>query len=199
MKWNGIRHRYAHFYWRWLGRTVSVYTIWAKVRCASFLSTGTGVRIDRGLRIRPYGPNVETFSVVLADNVLVGRNSTFQGSGQIEIGERTRCRSHCLIDASGRVTIGSDVGIADFVSIRDSDHRFEDRWRNIRSQGLKTEDVCIGSDVWIGHGAIILRGVEIGNGAVVGAGSVVTKNVPENSIFVGNPARCVGQRSEGHR
>jgi virginiamycin A acetyltransferase len=49
--------------------------------------------------------------------------------------------------------------------------------------------VQIGHDVWIGHGAIILPDVNIGNGAVVGAGAVVTKDVREYSIVVGNPAR----------
>lgn len=53
----------------------------------------------------------------------------------------------------------------------------------------------IGNDVWIGAGALILPGcTRIGTGAVIGAGSVVTKNVPEFSIVVGNPARVIGQR-----
>ena len=49
----------------------------------------------------------------------------------------------------------------------------------------------IGSDVWIGGGAIILPGVTIGDGAVIGAGSVVTKDVPAGVVAVGNPCRVV--------
>ena len=54
--------------------------------------------------------------------------------------------------------------------------------------------VKIGSDVWIGYGAIILSGVTIGRGAIVGAGSVVMSDVRPYAIVLGNPARMVGER-----
>jgi phosphonate metabolism protein (transferase hexapeptide repeat family) len=54
--------------------------------------------------------------------------------------------------------------------------------------------VTIGHDVWIGHGAIILSGRTIGTGAMIGAGAVVTKDVPDYSIVVGNPARVLRMR-----
>jgi len=71
---------------------------------------------------------------------------------------------------------------------RDEDEFFA--WR--RAQG-----VTIGHDVWIGHGAIVLPGRRIGNGAVIGAGSVVTKDIPDYAIAVGNPARIVRERFTG--
>ena len=52
----------------------------------------------------------------------------------------------------------------------------------------------IGSDVWIGEGARILSGVSIGNGAIIGAGTVVSKNVPDYAVVVGNPGRIVKYR-----
>jgi serine acetyltransferase len=51
--------------------------------------------------------------------------------------------------------------------------------------------VRIGNDAWVGACAIILPGVSIGPASVVGAGSVVTKDVPEDTVFAGNPARCL--------
>ena len=61
-----------------------------------------------------------------------------------------------------------------------------------RRSGLEFgRPVRIGRDVWIGGGAIILPGVTIGDRAVIGAGSVVTKDIPPNTVAVGNPCRVV--------
>lgn len=56
--------------------------------------------------------------------------------------------------------------------------------------------VSIGSNAFIGAGSIIMPGVSIGDNAVIGAGSVVTKNVPDNSVAIGNPAVVVGSISQ---
>ena len=59
------------------------------------------------------------------------------------------------------------------------------------------EPVTIGDDVFIGAHAVVLKGVTIGNGAVVGAMSVVTEDVPPATIVAGNPARVVGEITQG--
>lgn len=61
---------------------------------------------------------------------------------------------------------------------------------------LRENRTQIGSDVWIGDNAVILKGVEVDHGAIVGAGAVVTKNVEAFSIVVGNPARTIKKRFE---
>jgi acetyltransferase-like isoleucine patch superfamily enzyme len=58
-------------------------------------------------------------------------------------------------------------------------------------------DIVIGSDVWLGVGALILSGVTVGHGAVVAAGAVVVKDVPPYAIVGGNPARILRMRFEG--
>ena len=61
------------------------------------------------------------------------------------------------------------------------------------------ENVVIEDDVWIGSGAIIAPGVTIGKGSVIGAGSVVTKDVPQNVIAVGNPCKVLREITENDR
>ncbi len=64
----------------------------------------------------------------------------------------------------------------------------------IRLQGESRKGITIGSDVWIGAGAIILDNVKIGDGCVIGAGAVVTKSVPSYSVAVGVPAKVIKKR-----
>ncbi|MBQ9598477.1 MAG: sugar O-acetyltransferase, partial [Clostridia bacterium] len=60
-----------------------------------------------------------------------------------------------------------------------------------KRQSLIPSPVKIGSNVWIGAGSTILPGVTIGDNSVIGAGSVVTKDIPENVVAVGSPARVI--------
>jgi acetyltransferase-like isoleucine patch superfamily enzyme len=88
-----------------------------------------------------------------------------------------------------RITIGDGCAIARNVLIMDFDAHditYEDGRKN-----QNTAPVTIGSHVWIGAGATILKGVTIGDNAIVGAGSVVTRDVPPNTIVAGNPARII--------
>ena len=69
-----------------------------------------------------------------------------------------------------------------------------------RNQGLeKALPIVIGDNCWIGSGVTILPGVTIGSNAVIGAGSVVTKDIPENVIAIGNPCRVIRPITETDR
>jgi maltose O-acetyltransferase len=67
-------------------------------------------------------------------------------------------------------------------------HPMNAEQRRLQEFGKPVE---IGSDVWVGGGAIILPGVRIGSRAVIGAGSVVTRDIPENVFAAGNPCRVI--------
>jgi acetyltransferase-like isoleucine patch superfamily enzyme len=91
------------------------------------------------------------------------------------------------------------VRVAEFVSLRDSSHNYQDRNRYIYQQGDTMGTLSIGNDVWIGQGAIILGspdGTFIGNGVVIGAHSVVKESIPDYAVAVGAPARIVGFRQQ---
>jgi acetyltransferase-like isoleucine patch superfamily enzyme len=84
--------------------------------------------------------------------------------------------------------------VGQFVSLIASGHGVE-RGELVRQQGIpKKRGIKIGDDVWLGASSVVLPGITIGNGAVIGAGAVVTKDVPENAIMVGNPARLLRYR-----
>jgi maltose O-acetyltransferase len=89
------------------------------------------------------------------------------------------------------VTIGNDAFIGPNVSIYTACHSTDVAERNSRREWA--ESVTIGDNVWIGGSVTILPGVTIGNGVTIGAGSVVTKNVPDNVVVAGNPAKIIKQ------
>lgn len=90
---------------------------------------------------------------------------------------------------SGKITIGDNVFIAPNVCIITEEHALDVKQRK---QGLEyTHPVTIGDNVWICAGVNVLPGVTIGENSVIGAGSVVTKDIPPNSLAVGNPCKVI--------
>ena len=95
---------------------------------------------------------------------------------------------------SGKITIGNNVFIAPNVSLVTEEHAMDVEQR---IAGLEyTHPIHIGDNVWICTGAIVLPGVTIGANSVIGAGSVVTKDIPPNSLAVGNPCKVIRELSE---
>ncbi|WP_370591676.1 acyltransferase [Quadrisphaera oryzae] len=115
----------------------------------------------------------------LARNLSIGR-----GSG-LGIG----------VELHGPVVIGTDTMISPGVLIHTRNHAMTDVRQPMKYQGYgSVRPVTIGNDVWVGARAILLPGVSIGSGAVIGAGAVVSKDVPNYAVAVGNPARVVRSR-----
>jgi maltose O-acetyltransferase len=107
----------------------------------------------------------------------------------IRIGARVFMNFNCVILDVTYVTIGDGTQIGPAVQIYAADHPREPEPRRA---GLEFgQPVIIGSNVWIGGGAIILPGVTVGDDAVIGAGSVVTCGVPAGATVAGNPARVL--------
>ena len=111
----------------------------------------------------------------------------------ISLGDKVYFNFNCVVLDVNKVTIGNNVLFGPNVQIYTATHPMEYK---IRAEWLESGDpITIGSDVWVGGGAIICPGVTIGDRSVIGAGSVVTRDVPDYSIMVGNPAKLVKTRS----
>lgn len=130
----------------------------------------------------------------------VGPGSTVWAPRSLTVGRDVYIGKHVTIEVDGE--IGDGVLIANLAGIVGRrDHDIHDvgtsvrrsRWVGDVPMELSLNTV-IGSDVWIGYGAIILSGISVGDSSIVAAGSVVTQDVPSNSIVAGNPAKRIGQR-----
>lgn len=135
--------------------------------------------------------------VIGAFTVIYAINSVHSSKeGVLKIGVNTSIGEFNNIRAAGgKITIGSNCLISQFVTIVASNHNTA-KGENINGQGwdeTKT-DVSIGDDVWIGANCVILPGVKIGNGCIIAAGSVVTKDIQNNSIVMGGAAKLFKER-----
>lgn len=100
------------------------------------------------------------------------------------------------IEIGNRVLIAHNVNIIDNISHPiDASLRHEDFMKSytvgMQEYDIKSMEIIIEDDVWIGFNSAILRGVKIGKGAIIGSGSVVTKDVKPWTVNVGNPLRCI--------
>lgn len=162
----------------------------ARLRGASI---GTRVSIDRLCRIDVPG------SISLGDHVRLEQGVWLKLAGsnaRLSIGAYGFIGAWSEFDVLSEVSIGAHTIIAPGCFIVDHDHGLSSASR-IDAQDCVCAPIRIGSDVWIGAGAKILRGVEIGDGAVVGAGAVVTRSIAPAAIVAGVPAREIGRRSVG--
>src|SRR5678816_2391875 len=106
----------------------------------------------------------------------------------IELGERVFFNFNCVVLDVCRVQIGDFTLFGPGVQVLTPMHPLDPELRRRQEFGKPVE---IGSDVWVGGGALILPGVRIGSRSVIGAGSVVTRDVPEGVLAAGNPCRVI--------
>ena len=119
------------------------------------------------------------------------------GGRHVHFGSGIYANSNLTLVDDGHIYVGDKVMFGPNVTIATANHPIDPE---LRSRALQyNKDVYIGENVWIGAGVIIVPGVHIGKNTVIGAGSVVTKDIPENVVAVGNPCRVLREISERDR
>jgi len=184
-----LRPKYALLLWRYLWRRLLT-------RSGHRWVTDGPVFLGRDLQLQT-GPEAR---IRFGRWVWIGDGTKIRcHEGRVEIGDKTVFGQECTISAYRRVRIGSECVIADRTMFIDFDHGVVDIEKPIRDQGIYKEDVIVGSNVWIGYGAAILRGVRVGDNSVIGTNSVVTRDVPANAVVGGVPARVLRMREAPER
>lgn len=131
------------------------------------------------------------------DEVVIEQPFRCDYGKNIEVGNNFFANYNCVILDVAKVTIGENVMFAPNVSIYTAGHPIHPESRNSGYEyGIP---VTIGNNVWVGGNVVINPGITIGNNVVIGAGSVVTKDIPDNVIVVGNPCRIIREITEDDR
>jgi acetyltransferase-like isoleucine patch superfamily enzyme len=125
------------------------------------------------------------------ENVLIGPNVEISGWDNLVLGNNVSIHKDCYVEASGGITIGSNVSIAHQSSILSNDHGWEDESLPIKYNPLKPGAVKIADDVWVGCGVRIFSGVQIESRSIIAGGAIVTKSVASRTIVGGNPAKVI--------
>ena len=100
----------------------------------------------------------------------------------------------CYIDATGGISIGSDVSIAHGTTILSTSHSFSNFDQSIKYQKILKKRTEIGNNVWIGAKVTILYGVKINDGSVIGATSFINKDIPQNSLVYNEKSTVIRDR-----
>ena len=119
------------------------------------------------------------------------------GGAHVHFGNNVYANFHLTLIDDGHIYVGDNVMFAPNVTVATPGHPVDP---DLRRKGLQfNKDVHIGSNVWVGAGAVILPGVTIGENTVIGAGSVVTKDIPPNVVAAGNPCRVIRKLGDADR
>ena len=177
--------------------TVKDFIFWKSVS-KKLKKVGKNSVVGSGLQIR----GMEYIEI--GDNFIAGKGTTIQAwdtyesqkfNPQIIIGNNVMLTDYIQISAIDKVVLGDNLLVGQSVYISDNSHGDADKAaigiapikRPLTSKG----PVIIGKNVWIGRGAVILSGVTVGDNAIIGANSVVTRDVPNNSVVAGAPAKLI--------
>ncbi|WP_430934761.1 acyltransferase [Saccharicrinis sp. 156] len=169
----------------------------------AIFDSNTDIRIGKGGKLKighnfsiEYGSRIFTAKewlfgndVKIATHCAIFSRESVQGI--LTIGEGTHIGDNTILDITDNLSIGEEVAIGPNCTIYTHDHDYKQTNKAAWKGGIVKKPVVIEDGAWIGSGVTILPGISIGKNAVVAAGSVITKDVPELTIWGGVPAKQI--------
>jgi acetyltransferase-like isoleucine patch superfamily enzyme len=186
-----LRFARAHHMMHWGYVPLIARWLWLKLRYRGRLQTDGLCFVRPGVKFE-IGPQAK---VTLGRWSWIGDGCKIRvHEGELSIGAKTVLGQECTISCFRHISIGREGIVADRVMLIDFDHGMVEVERPIREQGIYMREVNVGHNCWIGYGACILRGVSVGDNCVIGTNAVVTKDMPDNAVIAGVPAKVIRLR-----
>ena len=158
--------------------------------CFRFNNTPPGEKEQRKILFREMIPNAKEACYVKSPFLC-------EYGEYISLGKNFFANYNCKLIDGGKITFGDDVLIGPDCTFVTAVHPVNPKKRMDGYQ--KFQSISVGNNVWFGAGVLVCPGVKIGDNCVIGAGSVVIKDIPENSLAVGNPCRVIRKVTEADR
>lgn len=147
------------------------------------IELGDRVTFQNRVRLQPWGGSIR-----LGDDVQIRDGCELKSKGCLLLGDRTIFGRNVTVHAHEEVVFGVEVGLAERVTVTDSDHLAGGTETHFMRRPVVSDPVELGDNVWIGTNAVVLRGARIGAGCVAAAGAVVRGEQPPGMLLVGAPA-----------
>jgi len=158
------------------------------------ISFGSNVTIENNCFIDAYAAN----KVIFGNNVKIGAFSSLSITSHMskygvgfKIGNNSGVGRFAEFGSSGGIEIGEDVIMGSYVSFHSENHNFKDISKPIREQGVTSEGIKLGNNIWVGAKVTFLDGCKVGNNCVIAAGAVVKGVFPNNVVIGGVPAKII--------
>jgi acetyltransferase-like isoleucine patch superfamily enzyme len=151
------------------------------------IEIGDRVTLQNRVRLQPWGGAIR-----LHDDVQVRDNDELKSSGELVLRERAILGRNVTLHCEERIVLGRKVGLAERVTVIDSDHGFDGSDTFFMEQAVRTSPVLIGDNTFLATNVVVLRGTTVGENSVAAAGAVLTGGeFPPGHVIAGAPARAI--------
>ncbi|MTD43130.1 hypothetical protein GKE82_02110 [Conexibacter sp. W3-3-2] len=157
------------------------------------IDLGDRVVFQNGVRLQPWGGAIR-----LGVAAQIRDRCELKSAGELILGERAICGRNVTLHCEERLELGAKVGLAERVTVIDSDHGFDGSDTFFMDQPVRSTPVLVGANSFVSTNGVVLRGSVIGENSVVAAGAVVNGGTyPPQSILGGIPARVLKSLADG--